>query len=368
MLSHSMNIPSMSVAAVKAALIEQYANSALRRRATMLWGARGVGKSSIVRQVAAQFNVPLVDLRLTTIEPVDIRGAIYVDDVRGKTVWFPPEFLPDANQPEGLLFLDELTAADQRLQVSAYSLILDRSVGNYHLPPGWFVVAAGNASYHGAISHDMSAALADRMFHFNVNATIDAFLDHATAMSFAPEVMAFLRVRPDKLDDCETQAAGEHLIGASPRGWEDVSNVMKSTLSDGAKQTFIQGRIGAANAAEFFSVLKNIRAGVDVVRLMTARSGHETAALLPATMDALYGLIYALQAACVDARTTGRVLEIVEQFSDIRGDELPVREAQTLAIELVMQKALGAGLEAAVVASPAYHRHVDARPQDHRYA
>jgi MoxR-like ATPase len=321
-----------------------------------------------VRQVAAHFNVPLVDLRLTTIEPVDIRGAIYVDDVRGKTVWFPPEFLPDQAQPEGLLFLDELTAADQRLQVSAYSLILDRSVGNYRLPQGWLIVAAGNATYHGAISHDMSAALADRMFHFNVNPSIEAFLEYALTMFFAPEVMAYLRVRPDKLDDSEHQTVGEHLIGTSPRGWEDVSNVMKSNLSENAKRTFVEGRIGAANAAEFFAVLKNVRAGADVVRLLAARPGTETAALLPATLDALYGLIYALQAACVDARTTTRVLEIIEEFSEMRGDMLPVREAQTLAVELIMQRALVAGLEAAVVDSPAYRRHVETRPQDHRYA
>ena len=134
MLGNPMNIPPISIAAAKAALIEQYADATLRRRASMLWGTRGVGKSSVVRQVAAHFNVPLVDLRLTTIEPVDIRGAIYADDVLAKTVWFPPEFLPTADQPDGILFLDELTAADRRLQVSAYSLILDRRVGNYRLP------------------------------------------------------------------------------------------------------------------------------------------------------------------------------------------------------------------------------------------
>jgi hypothetical protein len=200
----------------------------------MLWGPRGVGKSSIVRQVAAHFGVPLVDLRLTTIEPVDIRGAIYADDVQGKTVWFPPEFLPTAEQPEGILFLDEITAADQRLQISAYSLILDRRVGNYRLPDGWLVVAAGNAAHHGAVSHDMGTALADRMFHFNVTAVIDAFLDHAAERGFAPEVMAYLRVRPDRLDDTQAQLAGDHLVGASPRGWEDISNVLRSPLSDAA--------------------------------------------------------------------------------------------------------------------------------------
>ena len=63
-------------------------------------GDKGVGKSSIVRQVAMHHGVPLIDLRLTTIEPVDIRGATYANDKLAKTVWFPPEFLPRPTIPE----------------------------------------------------------------------------------------------------------------------------------------------------------------------------------------------------------------------------------------------------------------------------
>ncbi len=358
MSGNPMNVPPVSIAAAKAALIAQFAEPVLRRRATMLWGTRGVGKSSIVRQVAEHFGVPLVDLRLTTIEPVDIRGAIYADEVQGRTVWFPPEFLPAPSDPQGILFLDELTAADQRLQISAYSLILDRKVGNYRLPDGWQVVAAGNASFHGAVSHDMSTALADRMFHFNVQSVIDAFLEHAIAHEFAPEVMAYLRVRPDRLDDTASQLAADHLIGASPRGWEDVSNVLKSGLAEPARRLFVQGRIGAANAAEFFGVLREIQSGADVVRLLRAAPGAETASLLPATLDALYGMVYGLLAAAVDAQSLSRAIEIVGQLPDSRGAaSLPVREAQTLAMELLLQKALERGLETAVLDSPAYGRY-----------
>jgi AAA domain (dynein-related subfamily) len=365
MLGNPMNIPPVSIAAAKAALIEQYADTTLRRRASMLWGTRGVGKSSVVRQVAAHFGVPLVDLRLTTIEPVDIRGAIFADDVQARTVWFPPEFLPSADQPAGILFLDELTAADQRLQISAYSLILDRRVGNYKLPDGWLIVAAGNASFHGAVSHDMGTALADRMFHFNVQTAIDAFLAHAIEQGFAPEVMAFLKVRPDKLDDTQAQLAADHLVGASPRGWEDISNVLRSGLSESAQRVFVQGRIGAANAAEFFGVLREIQAGVDVMRLLAARPGEATAALLPRTLDGLYGMLYGLLAAADDAPTMARALEIIEQLPDARADApLPVREAQTLAMELLMQKALERGLEASVLDSPAYGRYADRRRRE----
>jgi len=364
-LGNPMNIPPISIATAKAALIEQYADPTLRRRASMLWGTRGVGKSSIVRQVAEHFDVPLVDLRLTTIEPVDIRGAIYADDVLAKTVWFPPEFLPTADQPAGILFLDELTAAEQRLQISAYSLILDRRVGNYCLPDGWQVIAAGNATFHGAVSHDMGTALADRMFHFNVQTVIDAFLDYAITHGLAPEVMAYLKVRPDKLDDTQAQLANDHLIGASPRGWEDVSNVLKSGLSEAAQRVFVQGRIGAANAAEFFGVLREIQAAVDVVRLLASRPGEETLALLPRTLDGLYGMIYGLLAASADAGALARALEIIEQLPEIRSAvRLPVREAQTLAMELLMQAALERGLEATILDSPAYGRYAERRRRD----
>ena len=363
MHGNPMNIPPVSIAAVKAALIEQFADPVLRRRASMLWGTRGVGKSSVVRQVAEHFRVPLVDLRRTTIEPVDIRGAIYADDELGKTVWFPPEFLPGEDQPDGILFLDELTAADQRLQISAYSLILDRRVGNYRLPDGWQVIAAGNASFHGAVSHDMGTALADRMFHFNVTTVIDAFLAHAVEKGFAPEVMAYLRVRPDKLDDTQAQLAADHLVGASPRGWEDVSNVLKANISDAAKRVFVQGRIGAANAAEFFGVLREIQAATDVVKLLAARPGEATLALLPRTLDGLYGLVYGLLAAATEPQPLARAIEIGEQLPELRAG-LPVREAQTLAMELLIHKALERGLEATILDSAAYRRYSEQRRRD----
>jgi hypothetical protein len=208
----------------------------------------------------------------------------------------------------------------------------------------------------------MGTALADRMFHFNVQTVIDAFLAHAMAVDFAPEVMAYLKVRPDKLDDTQSQLANDHLIGASPRGWEDISNVLKSGLSESAKRIFVQGRIGAANAAEFFGVLREIQAGTDVLRLLASRPGPETAALLPKTLDGLYGMIYGLLAASTDDSALGRALEIIEQFPDIQGEvPLPVREAQTLAMELLMQKALETGLEATVLDSASYRRYVEQR-------
>jgi hypothetical protein len=194
---------------------------------------------------------------------------------------------------------------------------------------------------------------------------IEAFLAHAVERGFAPEVMAYLKVRPDKLDDTQSQLANDYLIGASPRGWEDVSNVLKSGLREPAQRLFVQGRIGAANAAEFFGVLREIQAGVDVVRLLAARPGEETSALLPRSLDGLYGMIYGLLAASTTETVLRRALEILEQLPQApSAASLPVREAQTLAMELLMQKSLEQGLEAAVLDSPSYRRYAERRRRE----
>jgi hypothetical protein len=76
-------------------------------------------------------------------------------------------------------------------------------------------------------------------------------------------------------------------------------------------------------------------------------------------------MIYGLLAACTDEPRLTRVLEIIDQLPDIRVDAaLPIREAQTLAMELIMQRALERGLEATILDSGAYRRYAEQRRRD----
>jgi len=40
----------------------------------MLWGPPGIGKSQMVAQVAVEQNVDVIDIRLSQMEPSDLRG------------------------------------------------------------------------------------------------------------------------------------------------------------------------------------------------------------------------------------------------------------------------------------------------------
>src|SRR5690606_12991223 len=92
----------------------------------MLWGAPGVGKSRIAAAVAEHHGVPLIDIRLSQMEPTDLRGIPFREGDR--VVWSVPALLPDAERhgPRGILFLDEITAAPPTVTAAAYQLILDR--------------------------------------------------------------------------------------------------------------------------------------------------------------------------------------------------------------------------------------------------
>jgi len=112
-------------------------------------------------------------------------------------------------------------------------------------------------------------------------------------------------------------------------------------------------------------VLRELQASVDVGRLLAARPGPETAALLPTSLDALYGMLYGLLASIDAPATMVRALEIVDQLPDAGARApLPAREAQTLAMELLMQRALAQGLETVVLDSPVYARHLERRRAD----
>ncbi len=41
---------------------------------TFLWGAPGIGKSSIVKQIASEKEVGFIDLRLALMDPTDLKG------------------------------------------------------------------------------------------------------------------------------------------------------------------------------------------------------------------------------------------------------------------------------------------------------
>ena len=190
------------------------------RQPAFIWGSPGVGKSSIIGQLARSLNVALRDIRALLLDPVDLRGLPYVADGRSK--WATPEFLPVDGA--GILFLDELNAAPGMVQ-AFYQLVLDRRLGEYVLPSDWVIIAAGNRDADRAHTTRMPTPLRNRFVHLDFEVDAQEWSEWAIGANIRPEVIAFIRFRPQLLSAFDRDANAF----PSPRSWEFVSRILDSS-------------------------------------------------------------------------------------------------------------------------------------------
>ncbi len=244
--------------------LKTYLSTIVGQRLTMslmVWGPPGVGKSSVVAQVATEHGLDLVDVRLSQLAPTDLRGLPVPED--GVAKWYPPEFLP--REGKGVLFLDELNMAPPAVQGIAQQLILDRRVGSYVVPDGWYIWAAGNRKEDRASVFDMPAPLANRFLHLDVIADFDSFKQHAIGLGYHEQIIAFLSFRPALLHKIDHQRPA----WPSPRSWAMASRLHSAQLT-------IEAAVGAPTAEEFRAFLSVYERLHSVDDVLAGRGGRFT--------------------------------------------------------------------------------------------
>lgn len=218
-----------------------------RKVPVFLWGPPGIGKSSIVAQIAKEEGIAFIDLRLSLLDPTDLRGIPFFNAKNDTAIWAPPAFLPDGTQEKGILFLDELNTAAPMVQASAYQLILDRKIGEYLLPDGWAIVAAGNRESDRGVVFRMAAPLANRFVHLEMEANVEDWRIWAMGANIDPSIVAYISHRPDALFVFNSESRSF----ATPRTWQYVNDIMESQPEDDLIYAMVSGAIGEELAASY---------------------------------------------------------------------------------------------------------------------
>ena len=277
----------------------------LKKRAVMLWGAPGVGKSDLVAAVAKDMKVELRDVRLSMLDPVDLKGFPTISTNKKQMTWLPADFLP--TKGKGILFLDEINHAPPSIQAPAFQLVLTGQLGGYTLPAGWSVLAAGNRASDRSIVHAMPAALANRFVHLDYDVNVDDWNEWAMLNEIHTDLRAFIRFRPNLLHSFD--AATNPRAFPSPRSWAFVNDIYKDHLSQDTEFELIKGTVGEGACAEFSGFVRLIKdlPSVDAVLLDPEKTR------LPESPAAMYALATAL-----DAKTTvgniARVMKYMERM------------------------------------------------------
>lgn len=225
----------------------------------LLKGSPGCGKSQIVHQVAKEYGLKVIDLRLAQCDPTDLGGFPTIID--GRADYVPMKHFPIEGDaiPKGyngwLLFLDELTSAPAAVQAAGYKLILDRQVGIHNLHKNVAIVGAGNLETDNAIVETMSTALQSRMAHMELVLDTDEWLDWAMKASIDSRITSFIRYMPQKLYTFKPDHSDQTY--ACPRTWEMSDRILKVVPEDYANtRAMLAGTLSEGVAAEFTIFMK----------------------------------------------------------------------------------------------------------------
>jgi hypothetical protein len=221
------------------------------KRPIFIWGPPGVGKSQVTHQVVKRIGLErIIEIRGALLDAVDLHG---VPDIReGKTIWATPGFLPTSGT--GFIFIDEMPAAPPLVQSALLQLTLDGRLGEYVLPEGWAIGAAGNRQEDRAYSSRLSTAQSDRFFHVDWEVDFNDWLVWGLTAGIRMEVIAFIRFCPQFLHQFDPQK--ETRAFPSPRGWEYISDVLNHDPDPRIMLDLFSGKVGRAAGTQFVGFLK----------------------------------------------------------------------------------------------------------------
>jgi hypothetical protein len=224
------------------------------KRPVFVWGPPGIGKSEVVKSVTHSLGGHVIDLRMSQLEPTDLRGIPFFNKDLGKMDWAPPIDLPDeelaSKYPIVVLFLDEMNGAAPSLQAAGYQLVLDRRVGKYVLPDNVVIVAAGNRESDRGVTYRMPTPLANRFIHVEMRTDFDSWQDWAINKRVHKDVVGYINFAKNDLYDFDSKSSSRAF--ATPRSWTYVSDILAHEIGDSDTEfNLIAGAIGEGLAVKF---------------------------------------------------------------------------------------------------------------------
>lgn len=234
----------------------------------MLYGPPGSAKSAMAADIAENFNLKLIDLRLSDYEPPDINGFMRHNAEKDRGEYVPMELIPiegdplpvsnDGHEYAGwLLFFDEITNADEAVLKVVYKVLQDRLVaGMRKIHDNVVMMAAGNGSDDGSLANTMPTTLQSRMMSLRLQVSANEWILYESANQGAPNVLAYLATNPEDIHQL-SMASYNDVNFPCHRNWSRLSRYLKqiNQLEEVSEKYMapIAGAIGQPTAAKFIS-------------------------------------------------------------------------------------------------------------------
>ncbi|HUM41598.1 MAG TPA: ATP-binding protein [Fervidobacterium sp.] len=226
---------------------------------TMLWGGAGIGKTSIVKQIAKDMGYNFIYLTLASVEDnSDLIGLLSpLKDKDGNDYavrHLRPDWFPET--PKNLILIDEANRMPKSIIQSMLTFILDKKLHTHILPEDTHFILLANPPTDQFIVGDFSdEALVSRLCHIPLEPTVEEWLENAVRSGVDDSVTAFIHENPE----CLEESSVSYLPTLKPfrRSWHDfVSPFIQTNPLEESLFEVVRGLVGTPMAVKYLSFRK----------------------------------------------------------------------------------------------------------------
>jgi ATPase family associated with various cellular activities (AAA) len=225
------------------------------REPVLITGKPGIGKTDSVDQACERALADLIVSHPVVNDPTDYKGLPWIKD--GNATFLPFGDLQKLISAKKLTvyFLDDLGQATPAVQAAAMQLLLARQINGHKVSPHVVFVAATNRRTDRAGVSGILEPVKSRFATIvELEADVNDWCMWAAASGIAPEVIAYVKFRPDQLSNFQPSA--DMVNSPSPRTWAAVSRLLALNLPRSLQVPAFEGAIGHATAVEFVGFLR----------------------------------------------------------------------------------------------------------------
>lgn len=209
------------------------------QRPVLLMGPPGIGKTAIMKQIAEEEKIGLVEYTLThhtrqsavglpVLEKRVFQGKEYTvtEYTMSEMIASVYECIEKEGVETGILFLDEINCVSETLAPTMLQLLQNKTFGVHKLPKGWCIVAAGNPERYNKSVREFDIVTLDRVKKIEIQESHSVWDQYAAKQGVHLGIRSYLQLKAENFYRIEERQEGSCFVTA--RGWEDLSRILQS--------------------------------------------------------------------------------------------------------------------------------------------